>query len=93
MAPETVPLASSTLPGEPTPTPARSDAQARLLERLLEHGGHARRDRLGPALERRLVALGAQDLVVFVLVHDRGLDLRAAEVDAAVDRHGWHCCP
>ena len=25
MAPETVPLESSTLPGEPTPTPARSD--------------------------------------------------------------------
>ena len=47
MAPETVPLASSTLPGEPTPTPARSDVlQPGLVERLLEHGGHPRRDRL-----------------------------------------------
>ena len=49
-----------------------------------------RGDRLRAALERRLVALGAEDLVVGALVHDRGLDLRAAEVDAAVDRHGWH---
>ena len=40
------------------------DAQARLLQRLLEHGGHARRDRLRAALERRLVAFRAEHLVV-----------------------------
>ena len=91
MAPETVPFLSSTLPGEPTPTPARSETlEPGLLERLLEHRGHPRGDRLRAALQRRLVALGAEDRVVGALVHDRGLDLGPAEVDAAVDRHGWH---
>ena len=44
----------------------RADVHAGLLGGLLEHAGHARGDRLRAALERRLVALGAQHLVVRV---------------------------
>ena len=88
MAPETVPFLSSTLPGEPTPTPARSDVfEPRLLERLAEHLGHPCGDRLRPALQRRLVALVTEDLVIVGLVHDSGLDLGPAEVDSSVDGH------
>ena len=44
----------------------------------------------GPPLSGVWSRFAPEHLVVVVLVHDRGLDLRAAEVDAAVDRHGWH---
>src|SRR5262249_919553 len=45
--------------------------------------GHLGRDRLRAALQRRLVALGAEHVVLGV--YDSGLDLGAAEIDAPVD--------
>jgi hypothetical protein len=73
----------------------RADADARevgggeprLIQRLAQHLRHPRGDRFRPAFQRRLVALGPQDFVARALVHDRRLDLRAAEIDPAVERH------
>src|SRR3954468_12671714 len=63
--------------------PGRLDA--RLLGGHTQDLDHLGRDRRRTAVQRRLVALGAEHVVLGV--HDRRLDLRAAEIDAAVDRH------
>ena len=70
--------------------PGRADADAvergglgaRGRGRLLDRGDHARRDALGPAVGRRRAARLPLDRAG--VVDHRRLDLRAAEVDAAV---------
>ena len=91
IAPETVPFLSSTLPGEPTPTPARSDGFSPASSSAsLSTSAIRAAIAFGPPLSGVWSRLCAEDRVVVALVHDRGLDLRPAEVDAAVDRHGRH---
>ena len=91
MAPETVPFLSSTLPGEPTPTPARSETSSPASSSDSSSTSAMRAAiAFGPPFSGVWSRLCPEHRVVGALVHDRGLDLGPAEVDAAVDRHGWH---
>ena len=76
-------------PGEPTPTRAqRRRLQAGRRGGLAQRGGHRRGD-VGRAA---VVGVGrrACPSTVWSLVDDDGLDLRAAEVDAAAGARGRH---
>ena len=76
-----------TVPGEPTPTPASSAGSISAAAAASRSAcSISRGDVLGAARGRRRAPGGAQHVVV--LVDDRRLDLRAAEVDAPEAGHG-----
>ena len=86
LAADTVPAASSTLPGEPMPMPSSDDGlDARLGGRVLERAGDLRRYAGRTAGRRRRATRLAGD--VAALVDDDRLDLGASEIDSAGVSH------
>ena len=86
LAPATVPVSSSTLPGEPMPMPASAEVfDAGLAGRVLERAGDLGRYAGGTAGRGRRAARLAGDLAGFV--DDDRLDLGSAEVDSAGVSH------
>ena len=83
---ETLPVRSSTSPGEPTPTPARAlGLELGRLRRLPHRLRHLLGDVLGATAGGRRPACLAEHLPP--AVDDDGLDLGATEVDAAPGDH------